>query len=402
MLVLFSPIYEVETFRLKISRFLGSISVCIGLAACGGGGSEILGESAQAPAGATGVSAGLPQINTGGADSAALSRALFANSGIRISYIADLMDSDFSFRWKKVESLGLRAPENKLALVSIQYANTNLPQVALHVKRIGNRRLLVYNHGHGGLPHDGEPWAQELFQKALGAGFDLLITSMPVLGLNTPDPSVNYWLIPWGSGQPTNVDSAILTTWPWMHQLYEIIRDNDSYIHFFIDSIVTLPVLMDSRSPSTQPGLNSPTVVAMSGVPFRQYHEISYVGLSGGGAMGLVACAVFRFDKCILIAGFLPEYLRLSSINNWGDAEQTTRSFYSEFPVVRLLEIARSMTLANTYIYSRNDPCCYGDPAATGFKRDFPHLDIRLGDRAIHGYDPNEILQILSQPQPLQ
>lgn len=277
-------------------------------------------------------------------------------------------------------------------LVEISYTNNNLPQVSLHVSATKNKRLLVYNHGHGGLPVAQETWAREFLQRAYASGYDLLITSMPGAGLNLPDPARNYWAVTWGSERQAPIDQQIFPG--WMHAMYEIINDRDSYLHFFIDHMVVLPSVMDARAQA--PLRTGRFFASASGFPAPKYVEIIYVGLSGGGATGLTACAVFNFDKCVLVAGFLPEYLRVQQLHSWGDAEQVTRSFYSEFPNDSLLRLAEATTRKMVYIYNRHDPCCYRDPLATRFQQDYPALDIRLTDLNFHGYDVESLMRELT------
>jgi pimeloyl-ACP methyl ester carboxylesterase len=52
------------------------------------------------------------------------------------------------------------------------------------------------------------------------------------------------------------------------------------------------------------------------------YESADYVGISGGGAMGLITCALHTVRRCILIAPFVTEDLRVSEARDLGDAEQ--------------------------------------------------------------------------------
>jgi hypothetical protein len=329
-------------------------------------------------------------------NSAALTDFLYANAKAVAVYHSGLSAPSHSHTLRMWQDSGLEFEGARLDLVEISYPNVSLPQFSVHATSQHHQRLLVYNHGHGGLPTPEDFWAQELLRRAFASGFDLLITSMPAVGLNRLDPTREYWAVTWGSNRPVAVDQRILNTWPWTHQFYEIINDQDSYLHFFIDQMVVLAQQTDARANAARPTRR--LVASAQGFPERKYVEIVYLGLSGGGATGLTACAVFSFDKCILVAGFLPEYLRVQSISAWGDSEQTSRSFYSVYPYDALIGLAEVTSRRVIYFYNRFDSCCYGDPLASTFKRDYPHLDIRLTDLPYHGFEADEVLRELAAP----
>jgi hypothetical protein len=46
-------------------------------------------------------------------------------------------------------------------------------------------------------------------------------------------------------------------------------------------------------------------------------------------------------------------------------------------------------------MFNRFDPCCFSDPEDSRFQADFPGLDIRLTNLAIHGYSANDLLDEL-------
>lgn len=290
-----------------------------------------------------------------------------------------------------LESLGLPLKNYEVNQIRINYQNTNFPQRAVHISNKMNRRLLIYNHGHGGLPSESEGFVNNLLQGAIDQGFDILLTSMPLVGLNKINPQYQYWAKVYGSSQPAFFDSALLTPWVHFHAAYEIIDDPDHYLHFFIDSAVIFSALTSGSS-----RVGKINLLGEANNINYYYESISYVGLSGGATTGLTACAVFRFDKCILVAGFLPFYLRAKNINSWGDAEQISRSFYSQFPYEKLMEIAGRVTKKMIYIYNSADPCCFSDPEATKFKNDFLNYDIRVVESNRHGFDPSYVLRELT------
>ncbi len=356
--------------RYALKAFAGLLTGLIFLTAgCGGGGSE----------------------NKIG-DQTLLFTSLFGQSTADIRYYKK-EDSipDGEIVSAAFESLGLSLINYDINQIRINYRNTNFPQRAIHISNKTNRRLLIYNHGHGGLPNGGEGFANNLLQGAMDLGFDILLTSMPLVGLNTINPHVQYWAKVYGSNQPAFFDPALLTPWVHFHAAYEIIDDPDHYLHFFIDSAVIFSALTSESSRVEKINLLSDVNNINA-----YYESISYVGLSGGATTGLTACAIFRFDKCILVAGFLPFYLRAKNINSWGDAEQISKSFYSQFPYEKLMEIAGRTTKKMVYIYNSADPCCFSDPEATKFKNDFFNYDIRIVESNQHAFDSSYVLRELT------
>ena len=278
-------------------------------------------------------------------------------------------------------------------LFSITYATNNLPQLSLHIRRAGNAKLLVYNHGHGGLPSGAEAFASQFLSQALASGFDLLVTSMPLVGLNAirSDSTEPLFIATRGQVVPAFVDPQILVEFSSQHALYEVIDDPDSYMHFFIDGAVVFAGL---ASPGAEPATRPQLVRPYTG---PQYAEVNYVGLSGGATTGLPACAVYAFVRCILVAGVMPDYLRVSDYINFGDIEQQTRSFHENYTVQELLAIAHAGTRRLTLVYNRHDTCCFADPAASRFRMDFPAYDIRVTELHFHGYLVNDVLAMLHE-----
>jgi hypothetical protein len=216
---------------------------------------------------------------------------------------------------------------------------------------------------------------------------------MPGVGLNKLNPNESYWLKTWGNPSYKSIlDKSILDG--WLHYIYETISDPDSYLHYFVDSAVILPSVLSYPWDKEGPYLFDKTNQGFRDFTSKRYTKTSYIGLSGGATTGLSACAVFSFDKCILIAGFVPEYIRVQFIGSWGDAEQTTRSYYEKFPYEDLINIAEKKSRKIIYIYNAYDSCCYFGQAPQIFKNDFPSLDIRITNLHYHGFD-SEYLQIL-------
>lgn len=326
--------------------------------------------------------------------SASLHQFLYANSTATVEYWSDWGDVPSRFRAldARFAMLPVAEPGAKVGLFSVSYLTNNLPQMALHIRREGNTRLLVYNHGHGGLPAESERFAGDFLREALVSGHDLLITSMPLTGLNLPMPGagVEYFMATRGAAAPARIAPEVLEH-NLRHSLYEILDDRDHYLHYFVDGTV-IPVSL-----LTGDAMISVYVANSTTIDGPRYQRWSYVGLSGGATVGLVACAMQSFHRCILVAGVMPDYLRLIDAKNIGDAEQHSRSFYERFPVHALLEMARASSGKFVMFLNRNDPCCFADPAASRFQGDFPEFDIRLTDFDYHGYRAVDLLGILAE-----
>jgi hypothetical protein len=318
---------------------------------------------------------------------------LYAHSTAKVSYWAQWGDIPLEFKYlqERMSSLPTQESGVTTGLFSISYTNSNLPQFSLHIRRPGNAKLLVYNHGHSGLPLAIETFASDFLSKALSSGFDLLVTSMPLTGLNVTPPTELMFIKTRGQNNPAFIDPQLMTGGWQLHAMYELIDDPDHYMHFFIDGAVIPSILAMQSSGSSKPTVLPSVILPYTG---KQYNEISYVGMSGGANTGLVACAVHTFAHCILVAGVMPDYLRASYLNNFGDAEQLTSSFYENYTVQNLLAIANDRTRKLTLVYNRQDSCCFADPAASQFKADFPQYDIRLTELGFHGYVAKDILGV--------
>lgn len=84
----------------------------------------------------------------------ALHALLYADSAASAEYWSDWdqVPADLAALQSRFGTLPVLAPGTRLGLFSFRYPTNNLPQRTLYLRRDGNRRLLVYNHGHGGLP----------------------------------------------------------------------------------------------------------------------------------------------------------------------------------------------------------------------------------------------------------
>jgi hypothetical protein len=239
------------------------------------------------------------------------------------------------------------------------------------------KKLLIYNHGHGGLPLPTDLWAIELFNNLLSNNWDILFVSMPFTGVDKLTHAVKF-KTPDGY---TIYDPMVLPEpYGGFHALFEIADTGRSnYMRFFIDSTVVNAIKLES-----------------------EYAEISFLGLSGGATTGLYSCAVLQdiVRKCILVAGVMPSNLRLTP-KTWGDAEQVTSSFHLKNPVMKVIKELSQSNTELTLIYNNRDVCCFDEPSALKFKKMLRSQDLlkvinfQIRDSAIHGYDPSEIYRYL-------
>lgn len=316
---------------------------------------------------------------------------MYANSTSISSYHTD---PDWRKKFPYLEHLiskwNLKINNSKFSIVKVDYQYTNLPQFALHITNDNNKSLLVYNHGHGGIPSETETWARDFLTQAFNDGYDLLITSMPATGLNQVSSLDNYWIKTHGKkNYKSIIDKKLFEG--WSHYLYEVIADPDSYLHYFVDHALILPNALSNNKKHYEFSKD------LINFPSPKYDSLVYVGLSGGGTTGLSACALLAYDKCILIAGFLPLYIRVQFESSWGDAEQTSRSIYGHYPYELLMDLAEKKSKKIKYIYNKYDPCCFSGPASEIFKNDFPDAYIQITNLSYHGYKSLDLLNLIRE-----
>ena len=272
------------------------------------------------------------------------------------------------------------------------YKYTNLPQASILLHTPGNKKLLVYNHGHSGLPGEADVYVFEFLKKAhASGGYDVLVTSMPLVGLNTPAFNQRYWAVTRSSPTQAEIHSSVLSDFSSMHALYEVIGDPDHYLHYFLDSGVMVADALAAAGASGYSKIENKALIR------ALYDKIDYVGLSGGATTGLIGCVIYKFDHCILIAGVMPDHLRLPFFGNFGDAEQHTRSFYEEFPLVSLMREATLVSRKLVLMFNSSDNCCFGNPAASMFREQYPEFDIRVRQLNFHGYEPRAVILALDE-----
>lgn len=265
-----------------------------------------------------------------------------------------------------------RLPARNTECIRIYYRDQQFDTFAVLLRAAAPRgKLLVYNHGHGGLPAADDDYAFDLLRTLLHDGTDVLLTSMPFVGLNR---SADRAAVLTYDG-PSQLDLQHFSE----HKLFEVLDPGrSSYLRFFVDSAV-LPLAQIAP----------------------RYHEINYLGLSGGATTGLAACALLQrvLSNCMLVAGVMPLDIRLRFPDkSFGDAEQFSASVNARAPVRRLIdELARSQVQLHL-IYNDRDPCCFDGPAAQALKNSLSagRVEVTIRDSDRHAYDPEAILKILS------
>ena len=273
---------------------------------------------------------------------------------------------------KRVPPLAFKPPNIEVACYSFRYQVTDFSPHALllrsQAKRIGNRRkLVVYNHGHGGLPNDHEPYAHRFLTELLTYGVDILLVSMPFTGIDVAHTPVK---IKTWDGWAT-LDPGLLVENPAMqHGVFETLDTGRShYIRIFIDSAVM-------------------SVVALR----KSYDDFFYVGLSGGATVGLYTCSLLTrlVDACFLMSGVMPLSPRLT-VNNLGDAEQHSSGFHNNVSTLGLIKDIHGSSTSLFLSYNSDDPCCFDGDSARRLKDDLDELGISeiltIRESAQHDYD---------------
>lgn len=305
--------------------------------------------------------------------------ALDAGNSQRDLYsdMAFLADFDSAFCPNGSAKFLTRFQRHEKTCTRIEYENTDYKTYAMIIqaagaKGAGGKGLLIYNHGHGGMPKKDEPFAERLLRRVLDQGNDVMIVNMPFTGLDATDYRIRAktW-DGWAEFNPLDMRNS--------HNVFELFDTGSShFIRYFIDNAV---------------------VNALHVRP--HYAKIDYLGFSGGATSGLYTCAALKdiLSKCILVAGVMPAKFRLDS-RSAGDAEQLSSSLLKRHGVIELVtEISHSST-ALTLVYNSADSCCFGNPAARAFKeeiagRKLANVGFVIRDSDVHGYDPDAISGII-------
>lgn len=265
--------------------------------------------------------------------------------------------------------------------LSIDYKTTEYKTRAILIKgaiknNSSSSRLLVYNHGHGGLPVESESFAYNLIFGALETGNDVLLVSMPFIGIDKQSQpiKVKTW-----DGEATYDPKVLEGSFAAWHGVFEMFDTGEShYMRFFIDNAVLNILSLE-----------------------KQYKAINFVGLSGGATTGLYTCNVLKelLNNCILVAGVMPLKYRFTKAT-FGDAEQNSSSFFKKHSVIDLVKEISQSPEKLQLVYNDKDACCFNEESARQFKNDLEAakitVDVLIRNSAAHNYDPDIILKSIN------
>lgn len=229
--------------------------------------------------------AGCSAVHATGSDRAVLTSMLYGHASEVVLYWANAGDvpPDVSYVLDRVAD-EIPSANVELGLFQIIYDSTDLPQFVVHIKGPGHSRVLVFNQGHAE-PDPTSGAVAELLREAFADGYDLLLTSLPLVGLNAPDPNRadGYHMVTRGSEAPVLVDPTLLADRGSDHGIFDFIDDPDNFMHYFIDgTFLTSNIVTEVANPDgISDNYRGPI-----------YDHVDYVGFSGGGAMGLISCAM--------------------------------------------------------------------------------------------------------------
>jgi len=228
------------------------------------------------------------------------------------------------------------------------------------------RKLLVYNHGHDGIPSPQEAFATTLLTRWFAEGHDILLSSMPFTGLNVQATALRFqaWDGP-GVMSPSHYPA---------HSLFELVDTGRShFIRFFMDDAVVPVAFLAER-----------------------YDEVHYVGFSGGATVGLHTCLALAglLDSCTLIAGVMPAQFRGLPLS-LGDAEQFSSGLLRRVGVTEELRALAASPVVTRLFYNADDPCCFDRQSASAFAAHLHREGIRIGLEIVegrqHAFDPSQV-----------
>lgn len=249
------------------------------------------------------------------------------------------------------------------------YVETGFVHYSLLLRSGGvSDKLVVYNHGHGGFPLSRENFATDFIDEILIEGYDVLITSMPLTGLNASQKNIRF---PTPDGEGLVPDPSILG-----HALFEAsYKKSINYLRYFIDDAV-LFVLHNNQ----------------------KYNNVSFVGHSGGAWSGVHICAALKkhVKKCFLSSGVMPLDIRVSAGDrNIGDAEQISHVINNSFPVTSAILGMEGLVDIMLY-FDVNDPCCFNGASPILFEEKMKALGGKskfvIKSEGRHGF-PKELVK---------
>jgi pimeloyl-ACP methyl ester carboxylesterase len=236
------------------------------------------------------------------------------------------------------------------------------------------RALLIYNHGHNGLPIRSETYARVFLKRMFDAGYDILLVTMPLVGFNEPSKPARL----------NSIDGEAVTgNLPQLgHAVFETLDVGDSsYLRFFIDD-----------------------AVFFVSVTAKQYERVVYAGHSGGAWTGVYVCSALRdiIARCFLSSGVMPLHIRVSDGHrSFGDAEQISGQINRNFPLYD--EIAHAVSkIKLSFYYNTNDPCCFNGAMPEKFSKELSERKIpvgfHIGRSDEHAFDPDVVYDFFIGP----
>ena len=155
--------------------------------------------------------------------------------------------------------------------------------VLIQTSQKPNRKLLVYNQGHGGNPFKFEYFIA-IIEEAKIAGYDVLALSMSGLGLNDNDPTI----FPTRNGMTK----------------FQNIKQHNIFSQFY-----------DSKNPELTglaPMLSGNYFLIKESIKRKAYKQVVMTGISGGGwYTTLLSSVIPEIERSISFAGTVPLGLRI-------------------------------------------------------------------------------------------
>jgi pimeloyl-ACP methyl ester carboxylesterase len=247
----------------------------------------------------------------------------------------------------------------------IKYLESGIRSYTLLLKsRIkDSKKLIIYNHGHGGLPVSTENFAIDFINMSLDNGYDILLVSMPFIGLNRKQGNILLKTFDGISEVKENTDLP--------HNLFEgFDLTSSSYLRFFVDDASFF--LSQHRG---------------------RYSNINFVGHSGGAWTGVHVCSMFSdiINRCFLSSGVMTYDIRIAnSTANIGDAEQISYTINKRHPISRELKKASERTTVTLY-YNTNDVCCFNGLQPSKIKKKLetiaPKVNVIIDTNSSHSFN---------------
>ena len=195
--------------------------------------------------------------------------------------------------------------------------------------------LFVYAQGHGkellNANHRNE---RQLLKEVLTGGCDILVVSMPLLGVTQKALRATTRFGPLVA--QTHDDLAYLEA-----------DDFNPLSLFFVHIRAAIDELQS----------------------VGKYHRITMAGLSGGGWTTTVYAAIDpRVNASVSVAGSLPVMFRLLDQRNDGDWEQRNGGLLKIADYLDLYVLGAAGNRRAELVYNYNDVCCFGGNAALAFE----------------------------------